>query len=75
MFRLSRRLKHLFNLHQAFGFQTGFIARALRAVFAVFRAGAGLNRQQRADLNLARVEVLAMDLLRFKQQIQKGFIK
>ena len=75
MFRLSRRLQDLFNFHQALGFEAGFIARALRAVFAVFRAGAGLNRQQRADLNLARVEVLAMDLLRFKQQVQKGFIK
>jgi hypothetical protein len=64
-----RGLQHLLHFHQALGFQTGFVARALRAIFTIFRAGAGFNRQQRADLHLARIKVLAMDLLRFEQQI------
>ncbi len=75
VFRLTRRLQHLLHLHQAFGFEAGFVTRALRAVFAVFRAGPGLDRQQGTDLNLLRIEVLTVNLLRFKQQFKQGFFK
>jgi hypothetical protein len=47
----------------------------LRAVFAIFRAGAGFDRQQLADLHLLLIEVLAVDLLGFKQQFKKWFFK
>ena len=74
-FRFARRLQHLFNFHQPLGFQPGFVARALRAIFAIFRTSSGLNRQQSADLHLTRIEMLTMHLLRFKQQIQQRFFK
>jgi len=48
---------------------------SLRAIFAIFRAGAGFDRQQSTDLNLLRVEMLTVDLLRFKQQFQQRFFK
>jgi hypothetical protein len=73
-FALRAESEHLLDFHQAFGFQTGFIARALRAIFAIFRAGAGLDRQQRADLHMARIEVLTVYLLRFKQQLKERFL-
>jgi hypothetical protein len=47
----------------------------LRAIFAIFRAGTGLDRQQRTDLNLARIEVLAVYLLRLEQQLKERFFK
>ena len=66
VFRLTCRLQHLLDLHQALGFKTGFVACALRAIFTVFRTSAGFNRQQRTDLHLTRVKMLAVDLLRFE---------
>lgn len=72
---LARRFQHLLDLHQPLRLQTGLVARALRAVFAVFRASAGLDRQQRADLHLTRVKVLAVYGLRFEQQFKQRFIK
>jgi hypothetical protein len=48
------------------GFEAGFVACALRAIFTIFRAGAGFDRQQGADLHLARIKVLTMDLLCFE---------
>jgi hypothetical protein len=41
----------------------------LRAILAVFRAGTGLDREQRAHLNLIRVKVLPVDALGAKQKI------
>jgi len=48
---------------------------ALRAVFTVFGASAGFDRQQGADLHLVGVEVLAMYGLRRKHQIAERLIK
>ena len=73
--RLTCRGQHLFHLHQALRLKAGFITGALRAIFAILRAGAGLDRQQRTDLHLSRIEVLPVDLLRFKHQFKKRFIK
>ncbi|SAJ32771.1 Uncharacterised protein [Enterobacter cloacae] len=65
----------MLDFHQALGFETGFIAHALRAIFAVFRASPGFDRQQRADLNMTRIEVLAVHLLRLKHQLQERFVE
>jgi hypothetical protein len=47
------------------------VVAALRAVFAIFRAGAGFDRQQRAHLHLVRVEMFAVHLLGAEQQVVK----
>ena len=46
----------------------GLVMRALRAIGAVLRAAAGLDRQQRRELHLARVEVPRCTLLRAEHQ-------
>ncbi len=74
-FGLTRGGQYLLHFHQTFRLQAGLVARALRAIFTVFRAGPGFDRQQRTDLHLARVEVLTMHLLRFKHQFKKRLIK
>ena len=74
-FGLPCGIQHGSDFHQSFSFQSGFITRTLGTIFAVLRAGAGFDRQQRADLDLARIKVLTMDLLRFKQQIQQWLIE
>ena len=48
---------------------TGVIPRGLRAVTAIFRTAAGLDRQQRRQLDRVRVEIFAMHDLRAMQQI------
>ena len=47
----------------------GVVARRLRAVAAVLRAAAGLDRQQRRQLHRVGREVLAVHLLRAEQQV------
>ena len=48
-----------FLLHQRRGFHFGLIARGLRAIAAVFRASAGLDGDQLADLNFGRIVITA----------------
>jgi hypothetical protein len=59
----------LLDLHQLLFFQTGVVVARLRAVLAVFRAGAGFDRQQGRDLHTVGVEVSAVHGLRLKQQV------
>ena len=61
--------QHLLDLHQLFFFQTGVVVARLRAVLAVFRAGAGFDRQEGRDLHAVGVEVSAVHGLRLKQQV------
>ena len=45
---------------------------ALGAIGAILRAAAGLDRQQRRDLDLGRIEEQAMRLLRPEHQLGEG---
>jgi hypothetical protein len=54
------------------GLDAGVVAYRLRAVAAVFLAAAGLDRQQRRQLHLVGVEVLAVDLLGAEDQVVEG---
>ena len=65
----SRRGEHLLDRHQRLGLGAGLVMRALRAIAAVFRAAAGLDRQQRAQLHRVGLVVLAVHLLRALDQI------
>ena len=60
---------HRSAAHELFGIDTGVVVNALRTIGAVFRAAAGLDREQRRDLHLARIEVLAMNALGTEQQL------
>src|SRR5690606_5822676 len=62
-------LQHVLDLHERLGLQAGVEADALRAVGAVLRASAGLDRKQGADLHLVRIEMLAMYALRMKHEV------
>ncbi|MNN54246.1 hypothetical protein D3C81_1690530 [compost metagenome] len=44
----------------------------LRTIFAIFRAGAGLDRQQGRNLHAVGVEMRAVHGLRLEQQIVEG---
>jgi hypothetical protein len=49
--RGARPLDHLRHRHERLGADAGVVAHALRAIGAIFRTGAGLDRQQRAHLH------------------------
>ncbi|VVP41072.1 hypothetical protein PS732_04896 [Pseudomonas fluorescens] len=57
------------HFHQLFFFQAGVVVTGLRTIFAIFRAGARLDRQQRGDLNAVGVEMRAVHRLRLEQQV------
>jgi hypothetical protein len=59
----------LLHFHQLFFFQAGVVVTGLRAVLAVFRAGAGLDRQQGRYLHAVGVEMRAVHRLRLEQQV------
>ena len=56
----ARFFQHPFHLQQLLFLQLGVVVTGLGAVLAVFRAGAGLDRQQRAHLHRVGIEVLAV---------------
>ncbi|KAK4009560.1 hypothetical protein OUZ56_018694 [Daphnia magna] len=62
-------LNDLGERHQLLGLQAGAEAGALRAVRAIFRAGARLDRQQGGQLHGVRIEMRAMNRLRPEQQV------
>ena len=64
--------QHLVEAHQLFGLDAGVVFRALRAIGAVLRAAAGLDRQQRRDLHFGGIEIGAVDGLRAEDQVGKG---
>ena len=61
--------QHLVGAHQLLRLDAGVVARGLRAVAAIFRAATGLDRQQRGQLDILRIEVLAMHLLGAPEQV------
>ncbi|MOA22017.1 hypothetical protein D3C78_1425450 [compost metagenome] len=66
---LGGGLQDLLHLHQLLFVQAGVVVAGLRAVLAVFRAGAGLDRQQGGDLHAVGIEVLAVHGLCLEQQV------
>ena len=64
-----RRLDHLVQRQQLLALQARVVFGALRAVGAVLGTGAGLDRQQGADLNPIGIEIRAVHRLRAKQQV------
>ena len=60
------------RFHQRLALEAGVVADALRAVGAILGTGAGLDRQQRRDLDLVRVEVEAVGRLRAVHQVGEG---
>jgi hypothetical protein len=67
--RGTRRVEHLVERHQRVGVDARVVMRGLRTVRAVLRAAAGLDRQQRRQLDSGGIEVLAMNLLRTEDQV------
>ena len=70
-FRRARFVEHRVERHQLVGAHAGVVARALRAIGAVLRAAAGLDRQQRRNLHCAGVEIGAMHALRAEHQLRE----
>ena len=60
---------HFFHRREFGRLDTGVVARRLRAVGAVFRAAAGLDRQQRGEFDFGWIEVFAVHGLRAIQQL------
>ena len=71
----GRGFQHFLHFHQFFFIKTGVVVAGLRAIFAVFRTGTGLDRQQRGHLDAVRIEMLAMHGLRLKQQVVEGLFE
>ncbi|MNZ98579.1 hypothetical protein D3C78_1178680 [compost metagenome] len=61
--------QHLLHFHQLLFFQPGVVVAGLWTIFAIFRAGAGLDRQQGRNLHAVRVEMRAVHSLRLEQQV------
>ena len=57
------------NVYKLLRLDAGAVARRLRAVGAILRAAAGLDREQGGELDLCRIEVPAVNLLGAKQQL------
>ena len=74
-FRDARFLNGGWNAEQLLGFHAGIVVPALRAIRAIFRVPAGLDRQQRRDLNRPRIKVQAMNPLRVEHQLYKRQIE
>ncbi len=66
---LARGVEHGIERQHFLGGNAGVVARCLRAVAAIFRTAAGLDRQQRGKFHFLRIEILAMHLLRAVQQV------
>ncbi|KAG0919266.1 hypothetical protein G6F31_021182 [Rhizopus arrhizus] len=63
---------HVRQRHQLVGVQPGVVVRRLRAIRAVLRTAAGLDRQQAGQLDGVRIEVGAVDLLGAMHQAGAG---
>ena len=59
------------GIHQFLARDAGFVMRALRAIGAIFGAGAGLDREQAAKLDFFRLVKFAMDELRLENQLRQ----
>ena len=65
----ARRRRDRFDIHQPGGLDASVVARRLRAIGAVFRTAAGLDRQQGADLHAVGGMVAAMHRMGAVEQI------
>ncbi|MNM42786.1 hypothetical protein D3C81_536320 [compost metagenome] len=65
----SGLFEDLLHLHQFLFFQAGVVVTGLRTIFAIFRAGAGLDRQQGRNLHAVGVEMRTVHGLRLEQQV------
>ncbi len=72
---LTRRFQHRVERQDFLRFDTGVVTRGLWAITAIFRAAARLDRHQRRQFDVRRIEVLAMHLLRTEQQIAERHIE
>ena len=68
-FRRRGFLEHGVEGHQLLGLDAGVVARRLRAIGAVFRAAAGLDRQQGGDLDLGWIEIPTVHGRRLVHQV------
>ena len=66
---LARGGEHRVDVHQFLGLEPGLGVRRLRAIAAILRAAAGLDRQQGAQLHLARRVMRAMHLRRAEHEL------
>ena len=64
-----RRGEHRVDVHQLLGLEARVGVRRLRAIAAILRAAAGLDRQQGAQLHLARRVMRAMHLRRAEHEL------
>src|SRR5579884_3040595 len=62
---------HRRDIHQFVGLDACVVMRALRAIGAVLRAAAGLDRQQGRNLHLPRIEALPVDALGVEDEVRK----
>ncbi|MOA19761.1 hypothetical protein D3C78_1401660 [compost metagenome] len=70
-----RGFQHLLHFHQLFLVQAGVVVAGLRAILAVFRAGAGLDRQEGGNLHAVRIEMRAVHGLGLEQQVVEGLFE
>ena len=69
LFGRQRRLAYRIRLHHFGGIHTRIVMHRLWAIATVFWAAPCFDRQQGRKLHLVRVEMLAVHLLRLKQQL------
>ncbi|MNZ55075.1 hypothetical protein D3C78_729930 [compost metagenome] len=65
----SGLFEDLLHFHQLLFFQPGVVVAGLWTIFAIFRAGAGLDRQQGRHLDAVGVEMRTVHRLRLEQQV------
>ena len=63
--------QHRAHIHHLFSLEAGLVGGALRAIGAVLRAAAGLDRQERGNLYLFRIKRQTVDGLRPKKQLRE----
>src|SRR5262245_8745306 len=69
--RSTRLLKHGLEAHQLLSLHAGLVMRALRAIGAVLRTTAGLDREQGRNLHLGRIEIFPVQALGAEHQFRK----
>ena len=67
----ARLGEHGVERHQLLGTHAGVVARALRAIGAILRTAAGLDRQQRRNLHFGGIEILPVRALRPEHQLRE----
>lgn len=63
--------QHGIDLHQLGRTDRSIVLGALRTIGTIFRASAGLDREQRGNLHRARIEVPPVDALRLEDEVRE----